>query len=886
MTNSAKKSKPQNLIHEQVDAAMQLSFDMFCVVDFDGVFIDLNTAWERTLGWDLDELYLKPFIELVHPEDRATTQIVMENHVVGRINSFRFENRYLHKDGSYRRLQWNSSIDPIRNIITAVARDITNERLSEEMFDTAFHSGPQAMLITAIDGRLLKCNIAFSNRLGLHNGEQPTAEMQRRSHPDELARDLETLANFASGNSVDGRFNKRYQTKSGQWVTFEVHAKVIKDAAGKPKYIVSILKDLTQEMELSSLLEKTTYKLTSTEKILKDTLDNLPSLVSYINKNFTYKFVNSSYQKWFKVSAEQCLGHRVADIVGKEALDRVMPEAMKALQGEAQSFERLITYKNGDTKYLHLDFIPDTQPDGSVPGFYNIVNDITKAKETEITLAQTVRAIESSSIMSISDAAGRIVFANENFSKVSGYSNEELLGKDHRILNSGTHSKDFFKSMWDTVLSGKIWTGEVCNKAKDGTRYWVRSSVAPIYDIYGNVAKLMSVRFDISDRKRTELLLAEKSEDLEKKQRLLNRILDGIPAPISHWNLKLENLHANKAYVQSYPQIAKGVGHTTLRSIQGEDFYIQFHDMIEKVLQGQTQTFEHKISQTDGSFRQSITSYIPDIENDQVQGFFSITTDVSEIKRLESEKNDAQTRMTNSAKMSSLGEMAGGIAHEINNPLAIILGKAGQLKRKIDSDNFEKAPLLEAIAKIESTAQRIVKIIKGLSAFSRNAEADPMERCKLSRIVDDTIELCTDKFKQRGVALSVSSYSDVEIECRAAQISQVLLNLLNNANDAIHELPEKWVKLDIQRQDEKVLLRIIDSGHGIPPEVLQKIMQPFFTTKGVGKGTGLGLSVSKSIVEIHHGKLSYEKLADNTCFVIELPMSQSPFLQVSTKKVA
>lgn len=223
-----------------------------------------------------------------------------------------------------------------------------------------------------------------------------------------------------------------------------------------------------------------------------------------------------------------------------------------------------------------------------------------------------------------------------------------------------------------------------------------------------------------------------------------------------------------------------------------------------------------------------------------------------------------------SAKMSALGEMAGGIAHEINNPIAVIMGTTEQLKRKIEIQQIESKQITEALTSIEKTAEKISKIISGLKSFSRNGENDPMEITSINRIIEDTLILCNDKFKNKDVELRVKAIAPLDIKCRSVQISQVILNLVSNALDAVEGLPEKWVEIQVTEEFNKLIISVIDSGKGIPDEVVEKMMNPFFTSKGIGKGTGLGLSISDRIVKAHGGKLAYQLKDNHTCFTIEL----------------
>lgn len=236
-------------------------------------------------------------------------------------------------------------------------------------------------------------------------------------------------------------------------------------------------------------------------------------------------------------------------------------------------------------------------------------------------------------------------------------------------------------------------------------------------------------------------------------------------------------------------------------------------------------------------------------------------------------ERSSREQLIQSAKMSSLGEMAGGIAHEINNPLAIIYGRAGLMKKRVVAGNLNAELLQTDLVKIEDTARRITKIIKGLRSFSRNSEGDPMERARIKAVIEDVLELCREKLRNASIDLRLDCRVDFHIECRPSQIVQILMNLILNSYDAVEALDEKWIEIVVLSTGSSAVVKVVDSGRGISPHVLPKMMQPFFTTKEVGRGTGLGLSISKGIAEEHGGSLSYVD-GPNTTFVLELPFSQ------------
>lgn len=245
-------------------------------------------------------------------------------------------------------------------------------------------------------------------------------------------------------------------------------------------------------------------------------------------------------------------------------------------------------------------------------------------------------------------------------------------------------------------------------------------------------------------------------------------------------------------------------------------------------------------------------------------------------KNLDAKVKDQAAKLASSSKMSALGEMAAGVAHEINNPLASIRILSSQLSELIQDSSVDRALIQEISAKIEKTTERIGKIVSGLRLISRDASKDRFDSVNLHSLIEETLNFCGERLKSREVALTIGEFpGDLRFEGRATEISQVLLNLLNNASDAVGGLREKWVKISVSKAESWIEIRVTDSGNGIPPEIAEKVFLPFFTTKEVGKGTGMGLSISRNIVRIHGGELEIDNRSANTCFVIRLPQNQS-----------
>lgn len=330
------------------------------------------------------------------------------------------------------------------------------------------------------------------------------------------------------------------------------------------------------------------------------------------------------------------------------------------------------------------------------------------------------------------------------------------------------------------------------------------------------------------------------------------------------------------AVTQSQVSDKKILGKTMMECYPGIDQTEMFSKLKECMEKRIAQVYEYEHTYPDQSKKWFELRFTPVPEG------LLLSSDITERRKIEealslANKERAEELLINASKMSALGEMASGIAHEINNPLSIIIMQVSKLLKEFQNEELSRETLKSGLKRISSTAQRIGKVVRGLSIISRNSANDPMKEINISTVIDDTFQLSFERFKNHAIELrqDISALNNTTVLGHSSLLMQVLLNLLNNAFDAVLPLDSKWVEINAFTTDTSVVIKVTDSGEGIPDHLLPKIMQPFFTTKESGKGTGLGLSISKEIISDHQGQLYYHKNSPNTCFVIELPIQKN-----------
>jgi histidine kinase len=411
-----------------------------------------------------------------------------------------------------------------------------------------------------------------------------------------------------------------------------------------------------------------------------------------------------------------------------------------------------------------------------------------------------------------------------------------------------------------TFVDGQPHYAEECGIDKDGTQsHWiVRTS--PIRNDAGEIEACMEISLNITERKLLEV-------ELEKSEKKYHAIFNNIPNPVfvlDPKNLTILDCNQSASNVYGF-SVEALIGTCFLDRFAGNERRQYASKMIATATLNQVRHLHQSGKPLFVDIRISPSEY-------SGQKVLLVTSsDIT--KRLEAEQ-----QLIQASKMATLGEMATGVAHELNQPLSVIKTTSSFFLRKFDKrEPVEQAVLASMLAKVDSNVDRATRIIHHMRMFARKSD-QTLERVLVNEVLRSAFEIFSQQLKVRGIAVQWDLADDLpKINANAQRLEQVFINLLLNARDAIEE---KWLQqgqgsepdhiaIRTGHRAQKVICCICDSGIGIPEELADKIFEPFFTTKEVGKGTGLGLSISYGIVQECGGRISAApRKGGGTCFTL------------------
>jgi len=691
------------------------------------------------------------------------------------------------------------------------------------------------------------------------------SQFKKLLHPDDLKKTDEALkANFSDKVPYDIEY--RLKTKTGNFRWFRARGQTIWNEDGQPIRMSGSIRDIHNNKLAEISLQKN-------EERLREIIENMPILISALDQNWNVIVWNKKCEEVTGYKREEMVNNpKVAEILFPDEVYR--NEIILDWKNKEKNIENYIvkiTNKNNVVKTISWTNISDTSPINDW-ALWGIGFDVTEKIKLNETIQKLSRAVEQSPVsVVITDKKGNIEYVNPYFCSTTGYSFEELIGQNPRILKSDLQTKDFYKELWTAINYGKEWRGEFQNKKKNGDLFWEWATISPIKNNLGKITHFLAVKEDITKRKQIEKELLES----EWKFRSLVKNIPGAVfrcANDEHWTMEYLSAGIHPISGYSPRELIANQANSFDNIIDPEDRSYVREEIQKAINKRQPYTIEYKIINKNGSIHHVLEkgrAIFDDEEN--FQHIDGAIHDVSEIKIAREKLELAQRQLMESQKLAGIGQLAAGVSHEVLNPLNIISIHVQMLLRKA----LDNESLKNSLEKMQFEIKRIEKILRTLLVFSRKSSTE-LEQVEIETEIDSALDLVEKDFELENIEIHRDfSGSLPKILIDKDKMRQVFLNLISNSKHAMPKGGEFSVKTELKEKNgtDLIVIYFKDTGSGIKTEHKDKVFEPFFTTKPEGKGTGIGLSISHAIIEKLEGSITFEsEEGKGTTFLIELPV--------------
>ncbi len=557
-----------------------------------------------------------------------------------------------------------------------------------------------------------------------------------------------------------------------------------------------------------------------------------------------------------------------------------LSQANEKLRGELSSRDAALTSLRNVIRGLMPDSedSSETAEDNIESLSLRVAELVAESERGHRALANQKFALDQHAIVSITDTHGTIIYANDRFCEISGFAREELIGQNHRIVKSGAHPPEVFTDMWGTITLGQVWHGEICNRGKSGTLYWVSATIVPLLDATGMPEQYIAIRTDISDRKRME---AQLSEQLA----LFEGLIETIPLPVYIKDTQGRYLRLNRAF-ELFMDIKREdfIGKTLFDLLEPDDAGFHTERDSELIVSGGTQTYESLVRGHDHRSHDAIYRKAALTRHDgSVYGLLGIIIDITERKQIEAAMLVAKEAAEAASQAKS--DFLANMSHEIRTPMNGIIGMT-----ELALDTALTEEQREYLGIVKSSAESLLTIINDILDFSK-IEAGKLLVEEISydlhRVVSETLKTMALRAYEKNIELILEVMPDVPIHVLGdpSRLRQVLINLIGNAIKftTIGEIALRAELGTGSDGRQTVRFAVRDTGVGIAPEKQQAIFDAFTqedtsTTRRYG-GTGLGLSISRRLVELMNGRLWLESepgIGSTFYFELELKLDGQP----------
>jgi PAS domain S-box-containing protein len=830
-----------------------------CLYDLQGVFLYSNKMAEEILGYRKEELIGNSFLSLniLPAKYLAKAGELLAFNATGRVTG-PDEFELIKKDGNHTWVEISTT--PIkqkeRMLIISFVRDINDRKQAdealkgtEENFRNSIANSPMGILIHTQNDEMLYANRTLLNIFGFADFNQFwSMPLYTRYTPESYKEYLIRREKHRKGEASPSEYEVSINRKGGS----VRHLKVFRTEVvwnGQKQY-QTLYNDITEQKHAQEALR-------ISEENYRNSMDSSPMGVVVFTGDEEILYANQAILDIYGYSSiEELRSTPVKERFTPESYAEYLVRSEKFKSGEVTSLGYGLSIRRKDGGIRNLQALRKEIIWGGEKQFQLLYSDITERKKAEDAMRESrARFRELARLLPLAiwetDANGTLTYTNEEAMRVYGYSRQDTAPS--YLQNLIPQDRDRAAGNTERLLQGETLGGiGYTGLRKDGSTFPVMIYSSAIFK-NGKGVGLRGITIDTTEQKIAERRLEQAAQEWRTT-------FDSFTDMVCILDNDFRITRVNRAYanvLKKEPQelLGKACYEMINRDCPHNDC------PHEKTLKTGKPAMAEFFEPTLGTYIEVSTSPVFN-ENGDIKGSVHVMRDISERKQMEQ-----QLMLTD--RLASVGELASGVAHELNNPLTSVIGFSQLLIEGEIPDNIR-----EDLNLINSEAQRAASIVKNLLTFARK-HAAVKQATKINSLIEDVLKLRAYEQKVNNIEVIKKFTSDLpEIMVDYFQIQQVFLNLIINAEFFMTEEHRRGtLTISIGKVDHAVRISFADDGPGIPMENLNRIFDPFFTTKEVGKGTGLGLSICHGIIAEHGGKISAEsEVGKGATFIIELPI--------------